>query len=521
MASQRIYDRITDFGGGVNAYEPADKIGLNASQLLQNFIVEDNFTAITRPGADSLNLVFDQTAPVAPIQGLAWYNTASASQLMMAKSTNIYTWDGANWTLRNGFNLASGSVPFVASQGIDTVLISDGVSNLQIWNGVNFIDATGGGTGQDAPKGATILTWAGGRMFAAGFVNLPDTIFCSNLLAFGQGQWNANTQSFRIGSGDGQAIQFIGAMQNFNLGVLKDNSVWLLNVDPSLPIANWGAVPLGQKLSEGIGCVGRQAACVYKNDLLFMSRQGVYSIQRMQAAVAQYQLSTPLSEPIQPLINRINWTAGSGIVAIKYQDLAIFFVPLDNSAFNNFALVWNGRLGQWTGFFTGASGWTPGAAATTLFNGNLRFIMGNHDGTVTQWKDFADSNADATYLDNGLAITTKMQTRAMVFGSFDLQKKLKEVAVLISRGKTTVTFTAFLDFVAADTWSVDVVPSGPVLPVLLPFTLGNPTPFNAYRSLLGLPYCVQFYLQMTTTVGWVEFLQVNATGFMKPPPRNA
>lgn len=524
--ANRVYDRLPDFGGGVNSFIPADKLEPNQSQLLQNIIVEDNYTAITRAGADSLSLVFDQTAPVAHIQGLCWYNTPAVSQLLMAKAGNLYIWNGAAWALQNGFALASGAVPFVCEQGVDTVLISDGVSHLQIWNGFIFQDCgASNGNAQNPntnpPIGATILVWTAGRMFASGIAATPDTIYCSNLLNFGPGQWNSNTQSFRIGDGDGEAIQFIGALQNFNIAVLKDNSVWLVNVDPGLNIQNWSALPLGQKLSDGVGCVGRHAACVYENDLMFMSRQGVYSVQRMQAAVAQYQLTAPLSEPIQPLINRINWSSASGIVAIKYQQLAIFFVPLDNSTYNNYALVWNGILGEWTGYFTGASGWTPWAACTTLFNGNLRLVMGNNDGTVTQWKDFNDATLDSTYLDNGLPIVTTLYTRAMTFGNLDLQKKLKETSVLLNTGNATITFSAVLDFVVADTWTNTITPGGPVLPVLLPFQLGIQTPSNAYRSLEGLPYCVQFYLQMTSTAGWFSVLQCNATAWYKPPPRAA
>jgi hypothetical protein len=523
MASQRVYDRIKDLGGGVDHYRPPSQIDLNQSQVMQNIIVKDNFLAITRPGADSLSLTFDQAAPVAAIQGLCWYNTATTSQLLMAKNGSVWTWNGTTWTAQAGFSLAGPNNPFVCAQGVDTVLISDGVSHLQVWNGVSFTD-TGGSSGTpnlNPPIGATILVWHAGRMFASGFASSPDTVACSNLLAYDSGNWNSVNQSFRIGDGDGEAVVFMASLQNFNLGVLKDNSVWLVNCDPSLNIANWSAIPLGQKVSSGVGCVGRQAACVYENDLLFMSYQGVHSLQRMQAAVAQYQLSAPLSLPIQPYIDRINWSKASGIVAIKYQHLAIFFVPLDNSLFNNYALVWNGRLGQWTGFFTGASGWTVGAAVTTLFSKQLRLVMGNHDGTVTQWKDYLDATLDSTYLDNNLAIVTELDTRSLTFGSHDLQKKLKEVAMLFQAGNATVTITAYFDTVQVDSWNQSIAPMGATLPAILPFLLASFSPTNVYRSLEGLVYAIEAYFVISSRSGWWSLSQVTATAFMKPPPRNA
>ena len=305
---------------------------------MENCVVRDNYEVRTRPGADQIDSAptsFNKVNPAGAVQGLFFFNTVlngnPLSELVLAEGQKLYTWNGAAWSnpLAFPYPLAP-NAQIAFAQGVDKLFISDGVGNPQIWDGQNFTDS--GGAGQlNAPIGATILCFSAGRMLASGIAAYPDTVFASNLLNFGPGNWNSATQSFRIGDGDGEAIMAMVPMQNFLVAVLKENSVWLMNMDPSLPIANWQAQPQGDLVGAGVGCVGRRAWCQYQNDVLFMSQDGVQSLQRMQAAAGQYQLSAPLSLPIQPYIDRINWSVAYLIKGVKYRHLAIFFVPLDTS----------------------------------------------------------------------------------------------------------------------------------------------------------------------------------------------
>ena len=521
MAGTRTYDRIRSFGGGVDNYRPASEINPDQSQLMENCIVRDNYEVRTRPGADQIDskpTTFNKVAPAGPVQGLFYFNTVlrgnPLSLLMLAEGQKLYSWNGGAWAgpLAIGINL-SPNAQIAFEQGVDKLFISDGVNNPQIYDGQVFTDS--GGAGQlNAPVGCTILCFSAGRMLASGVAAYPDTIFVSNLLNYGPGNWNSATMSFRIGDGDGEAIVALVKMQNFMVAVLKENSVWLMNMDPSLPIANWQAQPQGDLVGSGIGCVGRRAWCQYQNDVLFMSPDGVQSLQRMQAAAGQYQLSAPLSLPIQPYIDRINWSVAYLIKAVKYRHLAIFFVPLDVSATNNYALIWNGRLGQWTGAWTG---WTGEDACISRFSKTIQLVIGGADGSVNLWKDDPTLlTLDSTYLDNGAAIPTTLNTRSLIFQNFDASKKLRASLFRFNGGNANITASAVLDLANDDDWNASVQPGGDILPALLPFKLASFKPSEAYRSLEGLNYCNEAYFTLNSASGWWALRNILASAYLKP-----
>jgi hypothetical protein len=233
----------------------------------------------------------------------------------------------------------------------------------------------------------------------------------------------------------------------------------------------------------------------------------------MQAAAGQYQLTAPLSLPMQPYIDRINWSVSYLIRAVKYRQLAIFFVPLDNSTFNNYALVWNGRLGQWTGHWL----MNVSAVCTSRFSKIEQLIFGGNDGTVDTWLDAPGLlDLDSTYLDNGVAIPWEVDTRSFIFGNFDAQKKPRAALVRFDEGNATVNFAATCDDTEDDMWSGQVQPTGPVLPVILPFVLGSSKPVPVYRSLEGVPYFSEIYLKISSPGGYAQIRNVTMAGWLKP-----
>jgi hypothetical protein len=517
--AQRSFDRVMSFGGGVDSFRPASELQPNQSQKMQNMIVRNNYACRTRYGADQIGAVSfaANVTPSGPVQALFYYSTpANPNIILMGQGAKLYTWNGSTWSAPLAYALANANAQPAIAQGVDKVLISDGVSHCRVWDGTNFTDC-GNPNDQLNPPLLDKLCWIAGRMIGAGEDN-PDTLYLSNLLSFGPGQWNKATQSFRVGNGDGDNIVALAALQHFNLAILKQNSVWLLNLPPASTgpnqIAGYLLEQQGDMVGSGIGCVGKNAWCQYQNDLLFMSEDGVQSLQRMQAAAGQYELISPLSEPIQDLIDRINWSVSFLIKAVKYRQLAIFFVPLDNSAYNNYALVWNGILRQWTGYWTG---WNTACACTPKFNNTLQLVLGNHDGSVNLWKDApASLNDDATYKDNGLPISWELDTRSLIFGNFDAQKRARMMLIRFNAGNAEVNLAANLDLADDDTWTEQVRPEGDILPVVLPFKLASVKPIEVYRSLTGLPYFNEMYFKISANSGWVEARNLTASAYLKP-----
>ena len=558
MSANRIYDRIPNFAGGQDSYKYAAELAPNQSQLLQNMVVLDNGRAVTRPGADQINSTpstFGNINPVGQVQGLAFLDNYTYGQnLLMAQGGKLYNWNGSGWSNALAFTLTTTTNQIAAVQGVDKLLISDGAKAIQLWNGNAFTACSTGPadtTATNGPTGATSVAFIAGMFVCAGPAMVqgngatvttypPDSLVFSGYLGGAQGTWS-NAYQFRVGNGDGEAIVALAPIQStatstpiYNLAVLKENSVWILNIQPGAyatfagMFTAFSAAPQGDQVGTGIGCVGKNAWCVFQNDLLFMSQDGVQSLQRMQAAAGQYQLTSPLSLPIQPYIDRINWNAASKIQAIKYRQLALFFVPLDGSATNNWVFVWNGRISQWTVF----NGWSTQAAVITRFpqgvnfvaggnngqtQGGIQLVLGNADGSVNVWKDSSSlAYLDNTYLDNTIPIPWQVNTRAMIFGNLDFQKKLRACLIRFNQGHAAVNLSAYLDLADSDDWNQALNPGGAVLPVILPFVLATSKPTPCYRSLEGLPYANEFYLQIGSAGGWADIRGIVASAFDKP-----
>lgn len=523
MGAPRVFDRIRNFGGGVDSYRPASEIDVNQSQLMLNMIVKNNLAARTRPGADQVGSAsFANVTPSGPVQGMSFFNNPTYTYVLAGEGGNLYTYNGAAWSTALAFTLSNSTLQFHAAQGIDAMMITDGVAYPRYWDGNTFTAyLAADGT---FLQGCTILEFAAGRMIATGNAAYPDTLFLSKLLEYrpnslaGTPSFDSATLSFRVGDGDGQAITCVKAMQNQLIAVLKENSVYLLSLNstgtnPVNPIANWTAQSQGDKLTDGIGCVGKNAATRYKNDLLFMSWDGVYSLQRMQAAAGQYQLSTPLSEPIQPIIDRINWSVAYLIKATTYKNLVMFDVPLDIATSNNYKLIWDATLGCWTGYFTGLGG---ECSCVTRFNKIVELLFGAYDGSVSKWKDaVALQDLDATYQDNGVDIPWELDTRSLVFGNPDAQKKPRALLVRFNSGNTSANITATFDLDDTDLGDSAVQPTGGALPAILPMTLASLKPVNVYSSLEGYAYFNEVYAKISATSGWAEIRNITATAFIK------
>ncbi len=504
------YERMESFAGGEDSFRRSTIIDPDQCQKLVNIIVRDNFEARTRQGADALS--GGATVDSAVCRGLFYFDTPSLEQIIAIFNGKTWKYESSAWSQLTAWSPSASTVRVAMAQGIDTLLISDGVGELQIYNGSSF---TSGGTGAtNPPVGAKILTWHTGRMFAAGFSSLSDTIYVSNRLAFGLGQWNSATRSFRIGAGDGDPIVAMASMQDFVLAVLKQNSIWLTITDPGNDPADWTADQTTAALSIGTGCVGKDAWCSYGNDILFMSQDGVRSIKRMQGAAAQWELSAPISQPIQPYIERINKSAWDKICAKKFKEFAFFFVPLDSATTNDHVLVWNGRIGRWLGVWTG---WPGQALEVSRFSGSDKFIFGDITGHVNQWKDTDSLITDATYLDNSVGYASKVWTRGFLFGDSINNKSAYNSIIRFSAGNALVTLNWIADNADVKMWQATPTPTGDILGTDdLPFLLSSTTLITVKKGMRSLPAFNEAYLKIETTTGWFALRNITLGAFVNP-----
>lgn len=502
-----LYERVESFGGGMDGFQRATLLNPDASQFLQNVNILD-MEARTRAGADTIGAAAPGGANA--IQGLIYFDTPAVEQLVAGSNGKLWKYEGTTWSELAGFALTSGLAQLAMAQGVDTLAISDGVGNWRSWDGAAFSDLgnTSGTTTSGPPVGATIICWHTGRMFAAGIASADDTLYASGLLAYGAADWNHVAFKFRVGAGEGDAIRALVPMQDFNLCVLKENSVYIVNADPGeTTAADWVIT----RISRGHGIVGKRAWATFGNDVLYFARDGVRSVRRMAAAAGQYEVAPPISRPMQNYIDRINWSAASTIAAHTYKHLVFFSVPLDTATTPNFTLVYNTRLNCWLGVWTG---WTVRQFETTRFAGVERLVLGEQTGLVRRWKDVDDATDDDTYTEDGAAIATKVWPRAWLFGQPINDKDGYHAELRFSVSNAIVRVTAVGDNADLRTWQHDLRQTGIDLPVNLPFDLATTEARTGRRGLRGLKPFNELYLKIEADSGWFALRNVTVSAFL-------
>jgi hypothetical protein len=245
--------------------------------------------------------------------------------------------------------------------------------------------------------------------------------------------------------------------------------------------------------------------------VFFMAQDGVRSLQRMQAAAGQWQLSAPLSQPVQRYIDRINWNYASEIVAGSYREFVFFAVPLDSSAVNDAVLVFNTRLGKWMGCWTG---WTVSNFVKSRFDGQEVFHFSDNIGQVWYWKHSEAADSAGTYLDDGEPIQSEIWTRSFQFGEPINTKSGYNATLRFSAGYGTATVEALLDLASARKSATQVKADGDILGVdRLPFTLASVKPFKVTVNLRSLPQFYEMYLKIVMTSGWMRMRNLTLSAF--------
>ena len=148
---------------------------------------------------------------------------------------------------------------------------------------------------------------------------------------FAQYRFNAGEADFTVG---------LHSFSEDNLMVFNRNSIHLISNTTSLQSAST------KLLTDEVGCVARQTITQVGNQVIFLSDNGVYSTQFFD----EYNLrgtETPLSEPINETIKRINRDQRTQAVSVYFDNRYFIAVPLDDALRNNAILIYNFLNKQW------------------------------------------------------------------------------------------------------------------------------------------------------------------------------
>lgn len=506
------FERI-EFFSGMDAFMRPTLLTGDTAAIMENRLITDNGKCKTRPGADALGGDVIGTGYTTRIQGMRFLDRGATKRLAAVCNQNVHLWDESAWGAAvAGWTATAATSQVEMAQFLNMLWLVDGTQKLYSFDGTTFTQINGG---SDPPAGASIVCRHAERLFLAGYdgtgVPPPDQIDASDLLAAATGSWQPIKFQFRVG-GDFDPIKALISLRGFWLACFKEHSVWLINTDPTATSSSgWTK----QELTTGIGCVGKRAAVAVGGDVFFFSQDGIRSLKLSVGTEGAFEISPPLSQQLQPYVDRVNWSYASTICAHRYREFVFFAVPLDSATEPNYTLVFNVRLAKWMGFWTG---WTPHCFETTRFAGEpQQLVIGDSAAMVNQWKDQDDQAMAATYQDNSTDIATLLRTKSFNYGEPNSPKDAEWLALFFGESfDVDCTVKVYHDQEQVGL-SINILESDTQnqLPIDLPFDLAVARYKRAIRSLTGYGDFYEQFFEITTTAGNNEILALSAGAFVE------
>ena len=234
-----------------------------------------------------------------------------------------------------------------------------------------------------------------------------DVLYVSGIL---DGEsWDLAGDNLRVGN-DRDPITALMPAQNFDLYVFKERSIYKVTADPTLEASQWSI----KLINNRTGCVADGTVQQVGADIMFLSRDGVRSLQSIQAGT-ETDISMPISRNINDYIGRINQAAVSTCTAVYWRNRYMLSVPLDSATTPDTVLTYNLLAGAWCGFWTG---WEARDFVIAAFSGQLKMNMGTQNGELYTWDD-ATPEASTTindYKDGNSTYESYITTRAYTYG---------------------------------------------------------------------------------------------------------
>ena len=259
--------------------------------------------------------------------------------------------------------------------------------------------------------------------------------------------------SFRINQGSADSLVALHKFDATTIVCFKESSVYMVrNVYGNLTDL------VLDEMTSGYGCASAKSIVSVGRDVWFLSdKRGVCSLGITESGAVQ-GVDQPISEPIQPLIDRINWHNADLSVSAYANNRFYIAVPLDSgldpdlNKSNTAVLIFDFLNQFWTGYDDGiyVKEWVQ-----PVVWGRKRLCFLGYDGTINLYDDIdlggiKDETTDAAGAVTNVAISDELVTRGYNLGTPD-RKKWHAARVNVQTLASTFTASAQVDGVEEKT----------------------------------------------------------------------
>jgi hypothetical protein len=208
-----------------------------------------------------------------------------------------------------------------------------------------------------------------------------DQVYASGVLTPTKGP--VTLQPFRVNQGSDDDITAIAKFGKSSLLIGKGRSVYVVrNVYGDL-----SDIILDEFSSE-YGIAGPDALVEVGSDLWFLAtNRGIVSIRQTEQNEIQGN-KEPISKPITPIINKIDWTRASRALATTFDSYVYFCLPVNDCGGKAWVMVvYDAQIGSWVSMDWGPWLEDPVEFMPLVFRGQQRLGMLNSAGYVVMLDD--------------------------------------------------------------------------------------------------------------------------------------
>lgn len=163
--------------------------------------------------------------------------------------------------------------------------------------------------------------------------NVRDELLLSDI--FDSNTYDRILNQLKVTAGVADYLQYVHPFTEDNAVVFNRNSIHLM-IGLSGSLADISL----KEITREAGLVAQKSVVTIGDKIFFLSDNGIYATQ-FQDLYNLRGAGLPLSDPINPLIKRINRDYAKNSVAIYHDNRYWIAVPLDNSTTNNAILIYN------------------------------------------------------------------------------------------------------------------------------------------------------------------------------------
>ena len=388
----------------------------------------------------------------------------SVEYLLVATSDGVYATKESNPSTKlAGVSSISADVDFVQCFNVVLMFRGESLSPLmmeRVDEGFKAISRVSSDTDIDEndDDGTETIPNGSTGLFFSNRLLIPhdkDVIAASDYLNYTR--YQPVLSNFKINQGSEDELVSLVRINNSTIACFKTNSIYIV----SNIYGNLSDITLDEVTRE-YGAVGRNSVVQVGKDVVFLSsKRGVTSLGIADNGKVT-AVDVPLSDPIQPLIDRINWNYASGASAAYHNNRLYMAVPLDGATYNNAILVYDFLSQAWAGYDDGAAVKVKQFVETT-YQGKRRLFFLSTDGFINLYDDdltvggFVDevsANDTVAHADFGKIaveqISDEVTTRGYT-GNTMLSKRWANAEVQMATSDPTVTIKTVFDGAAENT----------------------------------------------------------------------